>query len=161
MKLNYSENLVPMDKKAFLIFILLLNPSLSRSQLSDLFIKPAVNFANLLTGNYFNKDGNNERQPQSQNNQIINYEQPNYQTNHQPQSNYQPQQNYQPQPSYQSSMCDGLWSYQSDYTGNFGLLSIPNPSYEKNVLRITLSLAAKLSSVIFEPLFIFSSQVFL
>lgn len=138
-----------MDKKAILIFISLLNLSLSQSQLRDIFIKPAVNFANLLTGNYFNENGNAERQPQSQNDQIINYERPNYQTNHQPQKRYQPEQSYQPQPSYQSSLCDGLWSYQNDYNGNYGLLSIPNPSYEKNLVRITLSLAARLSSVIF------------
>lgn len=67
-----------------------------------------------------------------------------------PRSSYQPQQsNYQPQQSnsqVSSGTCNNFWSYQFDRE-NYGLITIPNPSYTKNELRIVLSLAARLQTV--------------
>lgn len=41
--------------------------------------------------------------------------------------------------------CASYWSIQSDSNGKYGLLSIPNPDRSQNVLKIQLTLAAKIS----------------
>lgn len=109
-------------------------------------LKPAINFINGLAGG---DNGNQNESPQSSYVLI----EPNYNSqNYQQQSNYQPpannyQTNYQPQSSNQiSGSCQSFWSYQNDYE-NWGLLTIPNPDYRKNILKINLSLAAQLPSV--------------
>lgn len=47
-----------------------------------------------------------------------------------------------------STACDDYWTYQSNYNGPYGLITIPNPDYIKTVLRVTLTIAVQLSPVI-------------
>lgn len=71
--------------------------------------------------------------------------------NQQTSPNYQQNSFNNLQPQYQSSgdfgSCSNFWSYQNDQYGSYGLVTIPNPNYNKNVLKIILSLAAQLPSV--------------
>lgn len=46
-----------------------------------------------------------------------------------------------------NSACLSYWSYQSDLNENFGLITIPEPHYQKSVIRVMLSIAAQLPSV--------------
>lgn len=46
-----------------------------------------------------------------------------------------------------SSTCDSFWSYENDHYEKWGLITIPDPSYQKSFIRIQLSLAARLSTV--------------
>lgn len=41
--------------------------------------------------------------------------------------------------------CSNYWSIQSDSNGKYGLLSIPNPDRSQNILKVQLTLAAKIS----------------
>lgn len=51
-------------------------------------------------------------------------------------------------PTSSSGSCDYFWSYQSDSSGEtFGVISIPNPDYKKNLLRAMFSVASRLPSV--------------
>lgn len=43
--------------------------------------------------------------------------------------------------------CDSLWSIQNDYTGPWGQLAVPSTDQSKAVLRVVLSVAARLPSV--------------
>jgi hypothetical protein len=45
------------------------------------------------------------------------------------------------------SSCDSYWSYQNNFFEQWGQIKIPEPHYMKNVIRITLSLAARLNTV--------------
>lgn len=112
-------------------------------QLSNIILKPAENFFNALTGNYFTEstnDGHNER-PQSSN----------YRPSSNYNSNYQVEANYHQQPNYPTvtGSCSTFWSYNIDGNEKWGLLTLPNPSYTKNSLKVTLSLAAQLQTVSF------------
>lgn len=49
-------------------------------------------------------------------------------------------------PQAESTSCSSYWSYRNDFE-TWGLISIPEPSYQKNVVQITLSLAARLTTV--------------
>lgn len=88
--------------------------------------------------------------------------QPNYNHNHGDHNYGNQNSNYQPgsgnrevysQPAQGvsnqavSTSCDNYWTYESDYNEQYGLITIPNPNYLKIVIRITLSLAARLPSV--------------
>jgi hypothetical protein len=46
-----------------------------------------------------------------------------------------------------SQACQGIYSLQQDYHGYYGLITIANPDYSRNVLNVELSLAARLSNV--------------
>lgn len=151
-------------------------------QLSTIF-RPAINFINTLSGNsndYLNSEPNKGQsqyfethsEPNKGQQQYYETHETHYapSTNYQTQqyespSNYQIQHNYQTQPqaSYQSSggSCDGIFSYRSDYGGNYGLLSINNPDYSRNNLRVEMTLAARLSSVSQKGLFlaVFSTYI--
>ena len=49
---------------------------------------------------------------------------------------------------HSGSSCDSYWRLQRDFSGSsFGMLTIPNPDRSRNVIKITLSLPAKLASV--------------
>lgn len=99
-------------------------------------LKPAYNFLNTLSGNDY-QQGNQQQSPSYQTQYVQYQPESNYQSNYQPTSNYQTS----------SSACGSYWSYRSDSNGQFGLVTIPDPSYVKNVIRISLSLAARLPSV--------------
>lgn len=86
----------------------------------------ANNFYNALTGNWNGNRGSDQSEPEY------------YQTDY----------NYGYQGS-SSTSCDAYWSYQNDYYGKFGFLSIPNPDYRKSVVKVVLSVAARLNSVRF------------
>lgn len=45
------------------------------------------------------------------------------------------------------SSCESYWSYQNNFNENWGQIVIPEPNYKKSVIRITLSLAARLITV--------------
>ena len=46
------------------------------------------------------------------------------------------------------SSCENYWRIQRDFSfGSYGTLTIPNPDKSKNILKVTLSLAAQLPSV--------------
>lgn len=47
-----------------------------------------------------------------------------------------------------TSSCESYWSYQNNFNENWGQIVIPEPNYKKNVLRITLSLAARLLNTV-------------
>lgn len=65
----------------------------------------------------------------------------------QPQTNFQ-QQNYQLQTNYQqSSSCSSFFSYQIDQNEKFGVVTLPNPNYLKNELKIYLTVGVQLTSV--------------
>lgn len=51
------------------------------------------------------------------------------------------------QTSSSSQSCDSLSSLQQDYNEKWGLITIPDPFYLKSVIRVSLSLAAKLQTV--------------
>ena len=68
--------------------------------------------------------------------------------------NEQPQANQQYYPTqlqnnlYSSSQnCEGIFSYEQDQNGVFGLITISNPDPFRNILKVELSLAAQLSNV--------------
>lgn len=95
---------------------------------------------------------NNFLNPQSQQRPVQTYVDRNpgnvyvYHTTYDDEPSYQ-----QPAPSYpqqSSSACDSYWSLQSDYE-RYGVVTIPNPDRRKNVIRLTLTLAAQLPSVSF------------
>lgn len=50
-------------------------------------------------------------------------------------------QNYQPQ------ACQGIFSLQQDRNGYFGLVTIANPDYYRNILNVELSVAARITNV--------------
>jgi hypothetical protein len=64
----------------------------------------------------------------------------------QPYENYQNNQNTYPQVS-QSQACQEIYSLKQDYSGYYGLITIANPDYSRNILRVELSLAARLTNV--------------
>lgn len=102
-----------------------------------------------------NPQSTNNQQPQTNNQQeVVNYQQP--QTNYlQPQTNYvQPQNNFQqartnyiqPQSSFQqSSSCNNFFSYRTDQNEKFAIVTLPNPNYVKNELKVQMTLAAQVS----------------
>jgi hypothetical protein len=60
--------------------------------------------------------------------------------------NYQKNQNVYPQVS-QALACQGIYSLKQDYSGYFGLITITNPDYSRNLLRVEMSLAARITNV--------------
>ena len=104
----------------------------AQAQLGETLLRPAYNFINLLTGDYLTN--NNEQNQQAM------YHRPLVIRRAEDSSDV---------PSYyqSASVCSNVWSYNSDQSGNFGLVTINNPDYNKNVLKIKLSLAARLQSV--------------
>ena len=49
-----------------------------------------------------------------------------------------------------SSGCDSFWRLENSYNGKHGIITIAKPDYRKSVLRIVLSLQARLPSVCIE-----------
>ena len=47
-----------------------------------------------------------------------------------------------------TSSCESYWSYQNNFNENWGQIVIPEPNYKKSVIRITLSLAARLLNTV-------------
>lgn len=124
------------EKVKFVVIYLAISLAKSEAQLSNILFKPAYNVLNALSGNIEN---NNEFSQQTSN-----YHQaPNYQSIPNHGSNYQPQSNYQSS----STACGGYWSYQNDYSGKSGLITIPNPSYTQNELKVSLTIPVQLNSV--------------
>lgn len=74
-----------------------------------------------------------------------NYNNHRYQSN--PLSNPLANSDFNNRNDQQSTSCDSFWSYQTDYTEKFGIISIPNPHYEKSVIRALLSVAERLPTV--------------
>lgn len=75
-----------------------------------------------------------------------NYEQ--LQTNYQQQAvNYQPQDNYiQPRNNFQKpSSCCRYFSYQTEQNEIFAIVTLPNPNYVRNELKVQMTLAAQVS----------------
>lgn len=134
-----------MYARVLLVFLVGVTLNLGSSEpqfgsITGTILKPAINFINVLTGSD-SQQSNYQSQP--------NYNSYTQSTNYKPISNnYQSNSNnYQQPPSNQvSSSCQRFWAYQNDYE-SYGLLTIPNPDYVKNVLKIILSLAAQLPSV--------------
>lgn len=146
--------------------IIIINATLAHAepQLGNIF-KPAIDLFSTLTGESeeptrYRPEDNfqsaptyyyHEYRPQRSSYQQSSYQEPTYQQPRYQQNNQQPSyQRLQPERSrYQevsSGSCSDYWSYQFD-TENYGLLTIPNPNYSKNVLRIVLSLATQLQTV--------------
>lgn len=157
----------------FLVICYVINLTKVELQLTNGILRPAFNVLNTLTGNYFNPDSNNRQSSSSgqlddrfsandyvssenRNSQPVSHNiyfpsnkkiGSNQQTpDHQQLSNYRSISNRQTENNNQpaTSACQGYWSYQNDYNGITGLVTIPNPSYSQNVLRISLSIPVRL-----------------
>lgn len=126
------------EKVKFVVIYLAISFIKTDAQFGNIF-KPAYNVINALTGNAGSAENNNGFSQQN-----VNYHQaPNYQSIPNRGSNYQPQNNYQSS----SSACGSYWSYINDHNGKSGLITITNPSYTQNELKVSLSIPVQLNSV--------------
>jgi hypothetical protein len=55
--------------------------------------------------------------------------------------------NQHKQTNVYAQACQGIYLLQQDYFGYFGVITIANPDYSRNVLKMDMSLAARLSNV--------------
>lgn len=127
------------------LFAHLIGAAQVKSQsLTDYLLRPASTIFNTLTGGLTSEQGQNanrnERPAQSQSFPTVNQQSQNFQSTSQRFSN-----------SYQTAQsCANSLSYQRDYSGNsVGIVTINNPNRSRNMIKVTLTVAAQLSSVSF------------
>jgi hypothetical protein len=118
---------------------------LSSVVISESFPKPQ--FGNI---EIYEVDISQNQENQYQNNPFLNFVSSGHQNNNYGNSGNSLNQN-RPNLNNQEQYltCDHYWSYQNDFNEKWGLITIPDPFYNKSILRITLSLAARLSTVRF------------
>lgn len=103
-------------------------------------------FGNYESFNVYEIDTNNGNPTSHRINPGQNYNNHRYQSN--PLNNPLANSDFDSRNDQQSSTsCDSYWSYQTDYTEKFGIISIPNPDYQKSVIRALLSVAERLPTV--------------
>lgn len=142
----FSEMITKRTIRLILFAHLIGAAQVNSQTLTDYLLRPASTIFNTLTGGLTSEQGQNanrnERPAQSQSFPTANQQSQRFQSTNRQFSNLN---------SYQTAQsCANSLSYQRDYSGNsVGIVTINNPNRSRNMIKVTLTVAAQLSSVSF------------